>query len=221
MKKGTFSSVRLPFRSSFGWRMPGMREVQMPRVLARVDAIDDCDDAIETAADRDAPWPRLGIPRPSAIVAAGLVAITLSQIPILAPDFAESLALRYGWPLSLRLKLDVLLYPSAAPSRSLTLAAWAFDVASAIALVLATLVATHLGACLLNRKTRRTVGSLCRLVLATAMILASCRWKTSIMISVMLCTFFYGVASLVALAGMILLRLELPRIEEPAPDRPD
>lgn len=147
--------------------------------------------------------------------------ITLSWIPTLDPDFANSLALRYGWPLSLRLRLDVLLHGSATPSRPLALAALAFDVASVIALVLATLVATHIGACLLNRKPRRTVASLCMLVVAAAMILAFCRWKTSIMISVMFCAFFYCVASLVALAGMILLRLELPRIEEPGPDPRD
>ncbi len=186
----------------------------MPRVVGRVD---DIDDSIEISADRDGSWRRLGAPRPSAIVAACLVAITLSRIPILDPDFADSLALRYGWPLSLRLKLDVLLHRAATPSRSLTFAALAFDLASVIALVLATLVATHIGACLLNRKPRRTVASLGMLVAAAAIILALCRWSSSILISVLFCAFFYGVASLVALAGMVLLRLELPRAEEPGP----
>ncbi len=189
----------------------------MPRVVGRVD---DIDDSIETSADRAGAWGRFEIPRPSAIVAACLVAITLSRIPLLEPDFADSLALRYGWPLSRRLTLDVMLHRSATPSPTLALAAMAFDVASVIALVLATLVATHIAACLLNRKPRRTVSSLCILVAAAAMILASCRLSQTITTSVMLCAFFYGLASLVTLAGMVLFRLELPRTEEPGPNPP-
>lgn len=190
----------------------------MPRVVGRVD---DIDDSIEISVDRAGAWGRLRIPRPSAIVAACLVAITLARIPLLDPDFADSLALRYGWPVSLRLKLDVVLHHSATPSPTLAFAAMAFDVASVVALVLATLVATHIGACLLNRKPRRTVASLCILVAAAAMILALCRWNISIMTHVMFCAFFYGVASLVALAGMVLFRLELPRAEEPGPEPPE
>ncbi|MHB1558109.1 MAG: hypothetical protein ACYC61_11655 [Isosphaeraceae bacterium] len=189
----------------------------MPRVVGRVD---DIDDSIEFSIDRAGAWGRLRIPRPSAIVAACLVAITLSRIPLLDPDFTDSLALRYGWPLSVRLRLDVMLHHSATPSPTLAFAAMAFDVASVIALVLATLVATHIGACLLNRKPRRTVASLCILVAAAAAILALCRLSQSITNSVMFCAFFYGVASLVTLTGMVLFRLELPRAEEPGPDPP-
>lgn len=88
----------------------------MTRVVGRVE---DIGDSIEISTNTaNSSW-GFEPARPVAIVAACLVALALFWLPILDPDVVDSLALRYGWPLSLRLKLDVMLQRSAiVPSRA-------------------------------------------------------------------------------------------------------
>jgi hypothetical protein len=147
-------------------------------------------------------WP----PRLSTVVAALFVGSSLFFIIFVDVDFYQ-----YGWPLSHHLTPRT----SPASSGSVSVAALAADLVISAALLASACVTTQVAACLLVRSPRLTVRILGFVVIVIAMLLAACRWKANYFTYVLYGGFFYSVASLAVLVVSVLLRLELPRVEDP------
>jgi hypothetical protein len=158
------------------------------------------------------PYP-YGPPRLATVIAALFVGSSLFFINFVDVDFARNLSDLYGWPFGHR--------PRAPRTPDLS-GVQAAAVLGADLLISAILLAsacatTQVAACLLVRSPRLTVRILSIGVLVTAMLLAASRWKEGYFIYVLYGGFYYSVASLIVLILSVLLRLELPRVEDPAP----
>jgi hypothetical protein len=122
-------------------------------------------------------------------------------------ELASFLAARYGWPFSYHLWLSP--HPGTAGAL-IAAAAMAADLVISAALLAAACATTQIAAVLLAPSPRVNVRHLVLWVFLMSLFLAACRLKVDFLIHSLLAGFCYGLASLIALALCLLLRMELP-----------
>ena len=154
-------------------------------------------------------WP----PRPAMVVAGLLVGSSLFWMAFVDRDFARDLSDLYGWPFCYRLARSA----RSGWSGLLLAAALVADLGVSLALLASACATTQIAACLLVRSPRITLRIVGFVVAVIALFLAGCRLNKIFLTDVFRISFYYSVASLIALVICLLFGLELPRRDDAEP----